>query len=44
MPSLNGYGQGDELVRIIVQIPEKLSREQKKLLEEVAKEFGETNS
>jgi molecular chaperone DnaJ len=43
MPSLNGYGQGDELVRIIVQIPEKLTREQKKLLEEAAKEFGESN-
>jgi DnaJ-class molecular chaperone len=39
MPSLNGYGRGDELVRVIVQTPEKLSRSQKKRLQELAKEF-----
>lgn len=43
MPSLDGYGRGrgDELVRVIVTIPEKLTRSQKKLLQELAKEFGE---
>jgi molecular chaperone DnaJ len=39
MPSLNGYGRGDELIRVIVQTPEKLSRSQKKHLQELAKEF-----
>ena len=41
MPRLNAYGRGDEFVRVIVQIPEKLSRGQKKLLHEIAEEFGE---
>ncbi|MFX1465982.1 MAG: molecular chaperone DnaJ [Promethearchaeota archaeon] len=41
MPNLNGHGRGDELVRVIVQTPENLSRGQKKLLQDVAKEFGE---
>lgn len=30
--SLRGYGYGDELVRIMVEIPSRLSREQKELL------------
>lgn len=43
MPSLDGYGRGrgDELVRVIVTTPEKLTRSQKKLLQEIAEEFGE---
>jgi molecular chaperone DnaJ len=43
MPNLPGYGRGrgDELVRVIVQIPENLSRGQKNLLQEIAEEFGE---
>jgi len=35
MPSLHGSGQGDEYVRVIVQVPTKLTSEQKKLLEEL---------
>jgi len=34
MPSLHGRGQGDEYVRVIVQVPTKLTSEEKKLLEE----------
>jgi molecular chaperone DnaJ len=43
MPTLHGHGRGRgaELVRVIVQIPENLSRGQKKLLQEIAEEFGE---
>ncbi|UCH02100.1 MAG: molecular chaperone DnaJ, partial [Candidatus Bathyarchaeota archaeon] len=44
MPRLNFYGKGDELVRVIVQIPTKLSKQQKKLLRELAKEMGENSN
>lgn len=37
LPDLRGYGTGDELVRINVDIPERLSANEKKLLEEFAK-------
>jgi len=36
VPHLNSRGQGDQLVEVIIRIPEKLSREQKKLLEKLA--------
>lgn len=36
-PSVHGYGKGDQLVEIVVEIPTKLSSEQKELL----KKFGE---
>ncbi len=38
MPGLRGGGQGDVIVQIIVKIPKRLNRKQKKLLEE----FGES--
>ncbi len=34
MPSLHGRSQGDEYVKVIVQVPTKLTSEEKKLLEE----------
>ncbi|WP_129598510.1 molecular chaperone DnaJ [Methanohalophilus profundi] len=34
MPHLHGHGQGDQLVKVIVQTPTKLNEEQKKLLKE----------
>ncbi len=37
MPGLYGRGRGDQLVKVVVKIPERLSREQKKLMEEYAK-------
>jgi molecular chaperone DnaJ len=40
MPRFRGYGRGDLLVRIGVSIPEKLTAQQKALLEQLAREFG----
>jgi len=39
MPRLNGWGRGDQIVRIAVRTPTKLTRHQKKLLNELAKEM-----
>jgi len=41
MPRLRGYGKGDLLVRVDISVPEKLTRQQKALLEELAKEFDQ---
>ncbi len=40
-PDLHGYGSGDELVRIVVETPRRLSARQKELLEEFARISGE---
>jgi molecular chaperone DnaJ len=40
MPRFRGYGRGDLLVRVGVEVPEKLSERQRELLEELGKEFG----
>ncbi|MBI5545595.1 MAG: molecular chaperone DnaJ [Deltaproteobacteria bacterium] len=37
IPDLNGYGRGDQHVRIVVETPCNLSKEQKRLLEEFAR-------
>ncbi len=39
LPSLHGYGQGNQNVRVIVKIPDKLSRKEKELVKELDKEF-----
>ena len=39
--NLRGYGHGDEHIRIVVEIPEKLTREQKSLLEKFDKETSD---
>ena len=41
-PDLRGSGHGDELVRIVVEIPERLSDQEKRLLEEFSKSRGES--
>ena len=41
MPRFRGYGKGDLLVRIGVSVPEKLTSQQRILLEQLAKEFGQ---
>jgi len=40
-PRLGGWGRGDELVKVDVDIPRDLSRRQRELLTEFAKELGE---
>jgi molecular chaperone DnaJ len=41
MPRLRGYGKGDMLIRVEISVPERLTRQQKTLLEELAKEFDQ---
>lgn len=38
MPKLDGFGRGDELVRVIVQTPTRLTQRQRELLSQFAKE------
>ena len=44
MPKLNHSGRGDLLVRIAVEIPARLTREQRRLFSELAGALGERNS
>ena len=41
MPKFRGYGRGDLLVRIVISVPEKLTQQQRALLEQLAKEFDQ---
>jgi molecular chaperone DnaJ len=43
MPSLRGGHQGDQLVRVHVEVPQSLSSEQRRLLEEFARVSGDAN-
>jgi len=43
IPSLRGGSQGDQLVRVHVEVPKKLSDEQRSLLEEFAKISGDAD-
>ena len=36
MPDVHGYGKGDQLVRVVVEVPKKLSAEQDELLRKLA--------
>lgn len=36
MPDVHGYGKGDQLVRVVVEVPKKLSGEQEELLRSLA--------
>lgn len=44
IPDLNGYGRGDQFVRVKVVTPTRLSERQKQLLREFAATFGENPS
>lgn len=41
MPDIHGGSTGDQYVRVMIQVPEKLSPEQKQLLEQLARLSGE---
>jgi molecular chaperone DnaJ len=41
IPDLGGYGRGDQVVRVIVETPRKLSARQRELIEEFARISGE---
>ena len=43
MPSLRGGSQGDQLVRVQVEVPLSLTNEQRKILEEFARISGDAN-
>jgi molecular chaperone DnaJ len=38
--AFGGAGKGDQLVTLVVEVPEKLTRKQRRLLEELAQEMG----
>ena len=38
---LGGAGKGDQLVQVVVEIPETIDKKQRRLIEELALEFGE---
>ncbi len=40
IPAYGGVGKGDELVTIMVEVPDAVSRQQRKLIEELAAEMG----
>jgi molecular chaperone DnaJ len=44
MPHLNGFGRGDELVRVMIQVPTQLTSRQRELLTELGKETGEVHT
>lgn len=44
IPHLGGRGRGDQLVKILVDVPNRLTEKQKELLKELAKTFGEAES
>ena len=41
IPVYGGMGKGDQLVTILVEVPTKVTRQQRKLIEELASELGE---
>ena len=41
--NVNGRGRGDQLVRIVVDVPKNLTPRQKELIRELGKEFGQGN-
>lgn len=41
IPKLRGYGRGDEIIRIIVEVPRRLNEKQKNILKQFAESCGE---
>jgi molecular chaperone DnaJ len=44
IPHLNHHGRGDQLVKVKVQIPDKLTKKQEQIIEEFDKELGKKRS
>ena len=42
--NLNGRGKGDQLIRVLVEVPKNLNSRQKELLKELQDELGKKNS
>ena len=41
IPVYGGYGKGDQLVTVVVEVPREVSRRQRKLISELAQEIGD---
>lgn len=41
IPVYGGYGKGDQLVTVVVEVPREINRRQRKLIAELAQEIGE---
>jgi molecular chaperone DnaJ len=41
IPVYGGYGKGDQLVTVVVEVPQEISRRQRKLINELAQEIGD---
>ena len=41
IPVYGGYGKGDELVTVVVEVPTEVTRRQRKLISELSEEIGE---
>ncbi len=41
IPVYGGYGKGDQLVTVVVEVPQEVSRRQRKLISELAQEIGD---
>jgi molecular chaperone DnaJ len=40
IPVYGGYGKGDQLVTVVVEVPQEVSRRQRRLITELAEESG----
>ena len=43
IPVYGGYGKGDQLVTVVVEVPQEISRRQRKLINELAQEIGDVS-
>ena len=41
IPVYGGYGKGDELVTVVVEVPQEITRKQRKLITELAEAIGD---
>jgi len=44
IPDVHGYGKGNQNIRVIVQVPQKVNGKQKELIKKLGKELGEEPS